>query len=171
MQAFDIPCIVVIGDQSAGKSSFVQALTGVPLPRATGRCTTRPLEIQIRRPDPSTAEATDPQFESKLHAGDSDDDMYAQVTVKAVPRNEQETAAAAHDYGVVDDKTALARLEDVIKLLNNSDTSYSMLPIIVQVTMPKHIALTIIDLPGLVMKAQTASCTRSTNPSSTTATP
>ncbi|GAA6067973.1 interferon-induced GTP-binding protein Mx1-like, partial [Tachysurus ichikawai] len=32
----ELPAIVVIGDQSSGKSSVLEALSGVALPRGTG---------------------------------------------------------------------------------------------------------------------------------------
>jgi hypothetical protein len=35
----DIPAIVVMGWQSAGKSSLVEAISGITLPRASGTCT------------------------------------------------------------------------------------------------------------------------------------
>jgi 50S ribosomal subunit-associated GTPase HflX len=35
----DIPAIAVIGWQSAGKSSLIEAISGITLPRASGTCT------------------------------------------------------------------------------------------------------------------------------------
>ena len=35
----DIPAIVAIGWQSAGKSSLIEAISGIKLPRASGTCT------------------------------------------------------------------------------------------------------------------------------------
>ncbi len=35
----DIPTIAVIGWQSAGKSSLIEAISGITLPRASGTCT------------------------------------------------------------------------------------------------------------------------------------
>jgi GTPase SAR1 family protein len=42
-----VPKIVVIGDQSSGKSSLIEALTRIPVPRGEGTCTRCPLEINI----------------------------------------------------------------------------------------------------------------------------
>ena len=35
-----LPSIVVVGDQSAGKSSTLEAISGIQLPRGSGRCYT-----------------------------------------------------------------------------------------------------------------------------------
>ncbi|KAI0250045.1 P-loop containing nucleoside triphosphate hydrolase protein [Lactifluus subvellereus] len=42
----DIPAIVAIGWQSAGKSSLIEAISGIKLPRASGTCTRRVTHIQ-----------------------------------------------------------------------------------------------------------------------------
>ncbi|KAK4044347.1 P-loop containing nucleoside triphosphate hydrolase protein [Parachaetomium inaequale] len=49
-----LPQIVVVGDQSAGKSSVLEAITGTPFPRDAGACTRFATEIRLRRaPQPS----------------------------------------------------------------------------------------------------------------------
>ncbi|KAM9859093.1 LOW QUALITY PROTEIN: interferon-induced GTP-binding protein Mx-like [Aulostomus maculatus] len=44
-----LPAIAVIGDQSSGKSSVLEALSGVALPRGTGIVTRCPLELKMKR--------------------------------------------------------------------------------------------------------------------------
>ncbi|KAF3939219.1 Dynamin [Dactylella cylindrospora] len=44
-----LPQLVVAGDQSSGKSSVLEALTGLPLPRSSGLCTRFATEISLRR--------------------------------------------------------------------------------------------------------------------------
>lgn len=41
----DLPQLVVCGDQSAGKSSVLEGLTGIPFPRDDGVCTKFPTEV------------------------------------------------------------------------------------------------------------------------------
>ncbi|KAF8550164.1 hypothetical protein OG21DRAFT_451650 [Imleria badia] len=43
----DLPSIVVIGGQSAGKSSLVEAVSGVNVPRDSGTCTRCPMECTM----------------------------------------------------------------------------------------------------------------------------
>ncbi|KAM5545240.1 hypothetical protein V8D89_001351 [Ganoderma adspersum] len=45
----DLPVIAVIGQQSAGKSSLIEAISGIRLPRATGTCTRCPTECRLTR--------------------------------------------------------------------------------------------------------------------------
>ncbi|KFW09974.1 Interferon-induced GTP-binding protein Mx, partial [Fulmarus glacialis] len=44
-----LPAIAVIGDQSSGKSSVLEALSGVALPRGNGIVTRCPLELKLKR--------------------------------------------------------------------------------------------------------------------------
>ncbi|XP_057186517.1 interferon-induced GTP-binding protein Mx3-like [Triplophysa rosa] len=44
-----LPNIVVIGDQSSGKSSVLEALSGVALPRGSGIITRCPLELRLKK--------------------------------------------------------------------------------------------------------------------------
>lgn len=41
--------LVVVGDQSSGKSSVLEGLTGLPLPRDSGLCTRFPTQIIFKR--------------------------------------------------------------------------------------------------------------------------
>lgn len=46
-----LPQIVACGDQSTGKSSLLEALTGIPFPRDTGLCTRFATQFILRRAD------------------------------------------------------------------------------------------------------------------------
>lgn len=46
-----LPQIVACGDQSTGKSSLLEALTGIPFPRDTGLCTRFATQFVLRRAD------------------------------------------------------------------------------------------------------------------------
>ncbi|KAF7360122.1 Interferon-induced GTP-binding protein Mx2 [Mycena venus] len=43
----DLPRIAVIGNQSAGKSSVVEAISGIKVPRDAGTCTRCPMECRL----------------------------------------------------------------------------------------------------------------------------
>src|SRR5947207_11806286 len=44
----DLPKIAVIGNQSAGKSSLVESISGITLPRSTGTCTRCPFKVMLK---------------------------------------------------------------------------------------------------------------------------
>ena len=63
----DLPQLVVLGDQSSGKSSVLEGLTRLPFPRDSGLCTKFATQITFRRaashavkisilPDPNSSE-------------------------------------------------------------------------------------------------------------------
>mmetsp|Transcript_120884 Transcript_120884/g.386999 ORF Transcript_120884/g.386999 Transcript_120884/m.386999 type:complete len:899 (-) Transcript_120884:51-2747(-) len=54
----DLPRICVVGKQSSGKSSVMEALTGIPLPRASGTCTRCAFEISTRHFDECAFDCT-----------------------------------------------------------------------------------------------------------------
>ncbi|KAJ7580963.1 P-loop containing nucleoside triphosphate hydrolase protein [Mycena floridula] len=47
----DLPQIVALGSQSAGKSSAIESISGITLPRASGTCTRCPTECRLTRSD------------------------------------------------------------------------------------------------------------------------
>ncbi|EIW80172.1 hypothetical protein CONPUDRAFT_57692 [Coniophora puteana RWD-64-598 SS2] len=47
----DLPVIAVVGSQSAGKSSLIESISGIKLPRASGTCTRCPTECKLARSD------------------------------------------------------------------------------------------------------------------------
>ncbi|KAJ7587407.1 P-loop containing nucleoside triphosphate hydrolase protein [Mycena floridula] len=63
----DLPQIAVVGSQSAGKSSLIESISGITLPRASGTCTRCPTECRLSRSDEpwkcivSLRRITDPQ--------------------------------------------------------------------------------------------------------------
>ncbi|KAA8532400.1 hypothetical protein F0562_032431 [Nyssa sinensis] len=52
-EGIQLPTIVVVGDQSSGKSSVLESLAGINLPRGQGICTRVPLIMRLQhQPDP-----------------------------------------------------------------------------------------------------------------------
>ncbi|KKY20906.1 putative dynamin family protein [Phaeomoniella chlamydospora] len=55
----ELPSVCVIGDQSVGKSSLIEAISGISVPRSAGCCTRCPIEINMSntttmKPNPTT---------------------------------------------------------------------------------------------------------------------
>ncbi|KAG8796640.1 hypothetical protein FRC12_013632 [Ceratobasidium sp. 428] len=47
----ELPQIACIGSQSVGKSSLIESISGIALPRATGTCTRCPIECRLKHSD------------------------------------------------------------------------------------------------------------------------
>jgi len=54
----DLPQLVVVGQQSSGKSSVLEGLTGLPFPRDSGLCTRFATQITFRRASTSKIAAS-----------------------------------------------------------------------------------------------------------------
>lgn len=54
----DLPQLVVVGDQSSGKSSVLEALTSLPFPRESTLCTRFATQITFRRSAATTVAAS-----------------------------------------------------------------------------------------------------------------
>lgn len=131
-----LPQIVVVGDQSAGKSSVLEALTGTPFPREAGACTRFATEIRLRR-----------SKETRLRISIIPD--------KHRPQNEQ---ASLMQYGgnVSGDYPFERMMMDATELIapRNIPGRFAARDIlVVEKSGPDMPLLTLVDLPGLVRVA------------------
>ena len=55
-EGIQLPTIVVVGDQSSGKSSVLESLAGISLPRSQGICTRVPLIMRLQSHQSPTPE-------------------------------------------------------------------------------------------------------------------
>ncbi|KAI8027336.1 Dynamin-related protein 4C [Camellia lanceoleosa] len=75
-EGIQLPTIVVVGDQSAGKSSVLESLAGISLPRGQGICTRVPLIMRLQ------------------HHSNAQPDLYLEFLGKIVPTDETHVAEA-----------------------------------------------------------------------------
>lgn len=115
-----LPAIVVVGDQSSGKSSLLEILSGVTLPRGEGICTRVPLELQLRHGVEISAQI---EYQTDINA----------------PRVCKEIMVEEVKNEILLATKRIAGME-----LNIKD-----LPIVLRVTGPSYQDLTLIDLPGI----------------------
>jgi len=64
-EKIELPKIVVVGDQSAGKSSVLESITGISLPRGENTVTKCPIVIQIRGVDRKEEESASVRIEGE----------------------------------------------------------------------------------------------------------
>lgn len=137
-----LPQIVVVGDQSAGKSSVLEAITGTPFPRDAGACTRFATEIRLRRsPETSIEVSIIPdkarsfkeqevlrQFGGMVHADVSFDALMRSAVDLIAPKN-MPGRFAAKDILVVEKRgpdMPLLTLVDLPGLVKNANNDQSI---------------------------------------------
>jgi GTPase SAR1 family protein len=137
-----LPQIVVVGDQSAGKSSVLEAITGTPFPRDAGACTRFATEIRMRRsPETSIEVSIIPdkarnfkeqemlrQFGGMVHADVSFDALMRSAVDLIAPKN-MPGRFAAKDILVVEKRgpdMPLLTLVDLPGLVKNANNDQSL---------------------------------------------
>lgn len=125
----DIPQIVVVGDQSSGKSSVLEAISLVRFPVKGGLCTRFATELVLRK-----AQVT--KFKFSIISGDSSDNCDESV------RRFNETSWENQDLGDM--------MEEAKKAMGigHSDYEFSDRVLRIEVSKPEVPSLTLIDLPG-----------------------
>mmetsp|Transcript_21901 Transcript_21901/g.65671 ORF Transcript_21901/g.65671 Transcript_21901/m.65671 type:complete len:750 (+) Transcript_21901:40-2289(+) len=118
--ALSVPQICVMGDQSSGKSSVLEALSGVPLPRGPGLVTRCPVRLVMRRAPNDKWSAT----------------ASTTLSPNTIVANTPSELTAI-----------ISRLTDT--LISNTQ-GFSTESIIVRLTSPESPDLTVVDLPGII---------------------
>lgn len=136
-KAIPLPQIVVVGQQSSGKSSVLQAISGIQFPIEAGICTQFPTEIILRREDVVRTKAY------IRHAS----------TVSDQQRSGFETFAMEWH------NTELSRLPEIIdgaqKILQLTERKrFADESLVLEISGPDQEHLTLIDLPGLFVSTQ-----------------
>ena len=131
-----LPQLIVCGDQSAGKSSILKALTEIPFPRNDNLYTRFATEIILRR---ATNDA---------------------ITIKVIPDNDrpsgEQGSIEAFRESISDFKELPSLMDKAITLIgiNNASTSMSRAfakdVLSIEIEGPSRPQLTLVDLPGLI---------------------
>lgn len=130
-----LPQLVVCGDQSAGKSSVLEALTEIPFPRNDELCTRFATEIILRR---STVES---------------------LTVKVIPDNERPFTEKEPIKAFKESITDLNELPDLIERAktlmgissgDSASRAFARDVLSIEIEGPTRPQLTLVDLPGLI---------------------
>lgn len=131
-----LPQICVVGDQSAGKSSVLEAITGTPFPRDAGACTRFATEIRLRRaPETSLNVSIIP---------DKNRDLKAQEALRSFGGN------VDHNMNF---EQLMRYAVDLIAPKNIPGRFAARDILVVEKRGPDMPLLTLVDLPGLVRNA------------------
>ena len=135
------PKVVVIGDESSGKSTVLEQLIRMPLfPRRKTFCTRLPIHVRLRRPDVTRGERTEVTM-SVISATN-----YRKHGRDAVPEDPPCTIATASGFHFVQDK--MDELER--SLAGSTGGVVSDRIIVLDVLHPEVPVIDLIDLPGIV---------------------
>ncbi|PQE28022.1 hypothetical protein CJF32_00005775 [Rutstroemia sp. NJR-2017a WRK4] len=133
--------LVVCGDQSAGKSSVLAALTEIPLPRNDNLCTRFATEIILRHGQSSS------------------------ITIKVIPDSSRPHAEQEAINAFQESITNFEELPRIMNLataamgISSTDTSdsqaqaFSLDVLIIEVEGPSQPQLTLVDIPGLIQSS------------------
>lgn len=119
----ELPAIVVVGDQSSGKSSVLESISGIALPRGGNLVTRCPLQLSLRR---------GPIERAKLSHKDPKDNAHQVSRDLTLDQIADAVKKATDELAGIGSGLAPALL------------------ISLQVTTPDAPDLTLIDLPGIV---------------------
>lgn len=135
-----LPQLVVCGNQSAGKSSVLEAITSIPFPRKDGLCTRFPTEIIIRDA---------PEQPLTMIASIIPDTSRGYVNSQRLRHYKRSLSGYAELSGVIEDVSKLMGLKTYS---DNDDNAPAFVADIlrIEVTGPTGLYLSIVDLPGLI---------------------
>lgn len=116
-----LPAIVIVGEQSSGKSSLIESISGIGLPRGNGMCTKVPLELQLRK---SSKES---------------------ITMMYTSRGGTEYHTCDLSFDEIS-----AAIESATKAIVGTEKAVKDQPITLKICSPEMKDLTLIDLPGTI---------------------
>ncbi|KAK4233831.1 interferon-induced GTP-binding protein Mx [Achaetomium macrosporum] len=127
-----LPQIIVCGDQSSGKSSVLEAISGVSFPVKSNLCTRFPTELVLRRAPRISADVSIVPHESRPEA-ERKALLAFREELDSFDNLPQLVERAKAEMGITAYGRAFAK--DILRI---------------EVTGPDHPHLTIVDLPGLI---------------------
>ncbi|KAK7017181.1 P-loop containing nucleoside triphosphate hydrolase protein [Favolaschia claudopus] len=145
----DLPQIAVIGNQSAGKSSLIESISGITLPRAAGTCTRCPTECRLSRSDAPWACTVELRFITDKNGqplGHARNEAFGdEISDKSQVEDRIRRAQRAILNPSKPARTFLDDTED-----DTTELSFSTNYISLQISGPELADLSFVDLPGLI---------------------
>ncbi|KAI6139724.1 P-loop containing nucleoside triphosphate hydrolase protein [Pisolithus tinctorius] len=146
----DLPMIAVIGNQSAGKSSLIESISGITLPRSQGTCTRCPTECKLTRAD------TRWTCVIKLHF--ITDEYGLPIKPKIIPFGDPISDKAHVEERIRQAQSAILNpntdhekfLEGVKVPAEENETSFSRNYVSLEISGRELADLSFVDLPGLI---------------------
>ena len=137
-----LPQIIVCGNQSSGKSSVLEAISEIPLPRKENLCTRFATEIILKRADVSTITVTITPDKNKPKS--------EQENIRAFRKTEKTLSRFA---SIVEEATTLMGLDDIDgpdKVNSAATKAFTRDVLRLEICGPDRPQLTLVDLPGII---------------------
>ncbi|KAI6010933.1 P-loop containing nucleoside triphosphate hydrolase protein [Pisolithus orientalis] len=146
----DLPMIAVIGNQSAGKSSLIESISGITLPRSQGTCTRCPTECKLTQADTPwtcvvklhfiTDERGSPiKPEIKPFGDPISDKVHVEERIRRAQR------------AILNPKTNHEKFLEVVEVPSGgNETSFSRNYVSLEISGRELADLSFVDLPGLI---------------------
>ncbi|KAG2052283.1 hypothetical protein BDR06DRAFT_888137 [Suillus hirtellus] len=153
----DLPSVVVIGGQSAGKSSLVEAVSGINVPRDSGTCTRCPMECTMS----SHATSWSCSITLRMNFDSNGKDMAKTVTVPfgrtITDRNEVEVWLRRAQSAILNPNlpSSSFHTKTIEELRSTRNTlKFSRNVVCVSIEDPDATDLSFYDLPGLIQNEE-----------------
>ncbi|WKT40362.1 hypothetical protein QSH57_005168 [Fusarium oxysporum f. sp. vasinfectum] len=137
-ELISLPQLVVCGDQSAGKSSVLEGITGIPFPRQDGLCTRFPTEIILRHCNKAQAIVAT----IRPHSSRSQE---VQQTLKAYRKDVKDLSELP---SIINDVSKLMGLRGFTD--SHDDNAFASDALRIEISGPIGLHLSVVDLPGLI---------------------
>jgi len=155
----DLPRVTVIGNQSAGKSSVVEAISGITVPRDSGTCTRCPMECRLSSSECPWSCQVSIRWEFQDNGNRKDQVLEVPfgplITDKANVELALRRAQAAILCPQIESADFLTMDEEGISstVLEEASLSFSKNVVCVDLEGPDLTDLSFIDLPGIISNA------------------
>ncbi|ORY65220.1 interferon-induced GTP-binding protein Mx2 [Pseudomassariella vexata] len=133
--------LVVVGDQSSGKSSVLEGITGFAFPRDAGLCTRYATQITCRREDQQSV------IVSIIPHEDSDPDERVMIKEFHKTLDELTDASLANIFKQANETMGLRSSEDDEQTDGSARPTFSEHILKIEICGPNH--FTVIDVPGI----------------------
>ncbi|KAK0211639.1 P-loop containing nucleoside triphosphate hydrolase protein [Armillaria fumosa] len=157
----ELPRIVVIGNQSAGKSSVVEAISGITVPRDAGTCTRCPMECRLASSEDPWCCQISIRYEFEPNRGKRLKDVTERKFGDLIMKKSQvEPMLRRAQWAVLNPKLSYEHIlgmsmHEMEHNPSNGTLRFSRNVVCVDLKGPGLTDLSFIDLPGIIQNAET----------------
>ncbi|KAI4265525.1 MAG: hypothetical protein L6R38_009355 [Xanthoria sp. 2 TBL-2021] len=159
-RSVSLPMLVVVGDQSSGKSSVLEGLTGLPFPRDSGLCTRFPTQVVFKRSAVKQIEVSVMPTESRTEHLSLDADKFHRKLDELDQDQFVEILSEVREFGGHNMISTLNTIQASKHMgiwaeegtFDIASKSFSDDVLKIELSGPDHEHFSVVDLPGLFRK-------------------